>query len=147
MRDYTLIAPFTTPLRMSGIVLRRSARVVASAPSANGTPAGPSQRASKRPAEGNLSDLDYEESSPRPTKRAKPTRSGLPKQVAPQDTLPVGPSEREPKKKPTRRKKEPPSEPIQEDFMARASRSWKVGPHVSAAGGVENAIVNAASVG
>ncbi|EPS98992.1 hypothetical protein FOMPIDRAFT_136203 [Fomitopsis schrenkii] len=31
--------------------------------------------------------------------------------------------------------------------MTRFSSNWKVGPHVSAAGGVENTIVNAASVG
>ena len=34
-----------------------------------------------------------------------------------------------------------------EDFPARVSLPWNVGPHVSIAGGVENAIYNAASIG
>ena len=34
-----------------------------------------------------------------------------------------------------------------EDYPVRALIEWKVGAHVSAAGGVENAIVNAASIG
>lgn len=34
-----------------------------------------------------------------------------------------------------------------QDFPARGSSRWKVGPHVSAAGGVENTIINAASIG
>ncbi|KAF8886870.1 xylose isomerase-like protein [Gymnopilus junonius] len=33
------------------------------------------------------------------------------------------------------------------DFLPRAETPWKVGAHVSAAGGVENAVVNAASIG
>jgi hypothetical protein len=32
-------------------------------------------------------------------------------------------------------------------YAPRADRSWKVGAHVSAAGGVENAILNAAAIG
>ncbi|OJT12507.1 hypothetical protein TRAPUB_10908 [Trametes pubescens] len=39
------------------------------------------------------------------------------------------------------------AEPKPDDFSARATSAWKVGPHVSSAGGVENAITNAASVG
>lgn len=36
--------------------------------------------------------------------------------------------------------------PKPSDFASRVSSAWKVGAHVSAAGGVENAIVNAARV-
>lgn len=38
-------------------------------------------------------------------------------------------------------------EPKPEDYPPRVLNEWKVGPHVSAAGGVENAIWRAASVG
>ncbi|KAI0786179.1 xylose isomerase-like protein [Abortiporus biennis] len=34
-----------------------------------------------------------------------------------------------------------------EDFSTRIDSPWKVGPHVSAAGGIENTIINAASIG
>ncbi len=34
-----------------------------------------------------------------------------------------------------------------DEFPARGSSPWKIGPHVSAAGGVENAVLNAASIG
>lgn len=34
-----------------------------------------------------------------------------------------------------------------EDYPKRSVSEWKVGAHVSAAGGVENAILNAASIG
>ena len=34
-----------------------------------------------------------------------------------------------------------------EDYPVRAQIDWKVGAHVSAAGGVENTILNAASIG
>lgn len=37
--------------------------------------------------------------------------------------------------------------PSTEDFPVRVSGSWKIGAHVSAAGGVENAVRNAAMVG
>ncbi|KAI0074196.1 AP endonuclease [Panus rudis PR-1116 ss-1] len=33
------------------------------------------------------------------------------------------------------------------DFASRVQNDWKIGPHVSASGGVENTIVNAASIG
>ncbi|KAI0064504.1 AP endonuclease [Artomyces pyxidatus] len=38
-------------------------------------------------------------------------------------------------------------EPRPEDFPTRVQTPWKIGAHVSAAGGVENAIVNAAKLG
>jgi hypothetical protein len=37
--------------------------------------------------------------------------------------------------------------PLAEDYPDRVRMDWKVGAHVSAAGGVENAILNAASIG
>ena len=149
---------------MSGIALRRSARVFAAAPTvlASRTTSTVASNAAdtnlKRSTEelSELSDLDSEASSPRPAKRQRTTgkaafkRSQLLKQVASQDTATTqpdaGPSEpgRKPKK---RARKEPAAEPKPEHYMTRFFSSWKVGPHVSAAGGVENAIVNAASVG
>ena len=48
------------------------------------------------------------------------------------------------KKSKTKAKQE---EPKPEDFPARVESPWKIGVHVSAAGGVENAIVNAAKLG
>lgn len=39
------------------------------------------------------------------------------------------------------------NDPVPEDFPPRGSSLWRVGPHVSAAGGVENAVYNAASLG
>jgi len=34
-----------------------------------------------------------------------------------------------------------------ETFLPRVNSRWKVGAHVSAAGGIENAVINAASIG
>jgi hypothetical protein len=53
----------------------------------------------------------------------------------------------EPKPKRARKKKPPPEPPKPSDFPLRVNSSWKVGAHVSAAGGVENAITNAAAIG
>lgn len=44
------------------------------------------------------------------------------------------------------RKKSAPSE-FPEDYPRRVDSPWKVGAHVSAAGGVENTILNAARIG
>jgi AP endonuclease-1 len=38
-------------------------------------------------------------------------------------------------------------DPLPEDFAPRVVNDYKIGAHVSAAGGVENAIVNAAQIG
>ncbi|KAG9038893.1 hypothetical protein FRB95_013571 [Tulasnella sp. JGI-2019a] len=51
------------------------------------------------------------------------------------------------KKKPSKKIKEPTPEPVLEHYQPRSSNSWKIGAHVSAAGGVENAVTNAASIG
>lgn len=51
-------------------------------------------------------------------------------------------------RKPARKKrKKMDNEPPTEDFPVRVSSPWKIGAHVSAAGGVENAVRNAAMVG
>ncbi|KAH9832888.1 AP endonuclease [Rhodofomes roseus] len=142
---------------MSGIALRRSARLVTSnSVSITHTSVPTTNHRSERDLS-ELSELDSEpELSPRPVKRArKATASAAANgasqlQGSSQDTLatlPVNIEPTEPTKKPRTRRKGPPPEPKPEDFMARTTNRWKVGPHVSAAGGVENAIVNAASVG
>lgn len=46
-----------------------------------------------------------------------------------------------------RRRKDHLPSPELVDFPSRTTTPWKIGPHVSSAGGVENAIANAASVG
>ena len=38
-------------------------------------------------------------------------------------------------------------EPSPSDYPTRVDTPWKIGAHVSAAGGVENAILNAAAIG
>ncbi|KAG1742021.1 xylose isomerase-like protein [Suillus lakei] len=51
-------------------------------------------------------------------------------------------------KKPARKKrKKTEAEPTTEAYPVRVSSPWKIGAHVSAAGGVENAVRNAAKVG
>ena len=45
------------------------------------------------------------------------------------------------------RKKKAAQEPTPADYPPRNSREWKVGAHISAAGGIENAILNAAKIG
>lgn len=51
-----------------------------------------------------------------------------------------------PTTRPRKRQKINHAVPKPSDFAPRVSSSWKVGAHVSAAGGVENTIVNAARV-
>lgn len=46
-----------------------------------------------------------------------------------------------------KKRKKTQDEPLTEDFPVRVSSPWKVGAHVSAAGGVESAVRNAAMVG
>lgn len=54
-------------------------------------------------------------------------------------------SRQEPKR--PRKAKAKQEEPKPEDFLARVESLWKIGVHVSAAGGVENAVPNAAKLG
>ena len=51
-----------------------------------------------------------------------------------------------PKRARTVRRKETQATPTPSDFAPRVSSAWKVGAHVSAAGGVDNTVVNAARV-
>lgn len=87
--------------------------------------------------------------APRPAKRLK-TVVAI-KEIAYSDVLAadsVASSSRQEPKRPRRAKaKAKPEEPKPEDFPARAESLWKVGVHVSAAGGVENAVPNAAKLG
>ncbi|RPD67489.1 AP endonuclease [Lentinus tigrinus ALCF2SS1-7] len=78
--------------------------------------------------------------NPRPTKRAR--KAGDEGQKGEEGAKNMQTN----RKKAMRTKKEIP-EPKPEDFPARMTNRWKIGPHVSSAGGVENAIVNAARVG
>ncbi|EIW61189.1 AP endonuclease [Trametes versicolor FP-101664 SS1] len=120
--------------------LRRSTRIatptastslISSKDTANG-------RRARSPSGSSLSSLSspfnlHADANPRPTKRA---RTGAAKDPA----TPLQEKQR-------RTKKGPIAEPKPDDFSVRATSAWKVGPHVSSAGGVENAIINAASVG
>ncbi|KZP19724.1 AP endonuclease [Athelia psychrophila] len=85
--------------------------------------------------------------APRPAKRLK-TAAAV-KEIAHSDALATNSaassSRQEPKRQ--RKTKAKPEEPKPEDFPARAESLWKVGVHVSAAGGVENAVPNAAKLG
>lgn len=45
------------------------------------------------------------------------------------------------------KKKATAAEPVPGDFAPRKTRDWKVGAHISGAGGIENAVVNAAKIG
>ena len=78
---------------------------------------------------------------PRPAKRLKTT-------VTPDETsaevVVEHSSPDKKKRKPTGRTKD---EPKPGDYRVRVTSPWKVGAHVSAAGGVENAIQNAAELG
>lgn len=57
-------------------------------------------------------------------------------------------SKAESSKKTVRRKKvKEVVEPDPADYPSRVETPWKIGAHVSAAGGVENAIINAAEIG
>ncbi|KAG8990026.1 hypothetical protein FRB90_001966 [Tulasnella sp. 427] len=46
-----------------------------------------------------------------------------------------------------KKEKEPPPEPALSDYAPRVENEWKLGAHVSGAGGLENAVSNAASIG
>jgi AP endonuclease-1 len=82
-------------------------------------------------------DLD---DPPRPAKRLKTVVAR--KQTT--EEVVVAPSPIKKRRKSAGNAKE---EPKPEDYRVRVSSPWKVGAHVSAAGGVENAIQNAAELG
>lgn len=87
--------------------------------------------------------------APRPAKRLK-TAVAV-KEIAHSDVLATNSaassSHQELKVKQPRKVKAKLEEPKPEDFLARVESLWKVGVHVSAAGGIENAIPNAAKLG
>jgi AP endonuclease 1 len=76
----------------------------------------------------------------RPTKRLKVTAAT----EATSEDATVANSPAKATRKLTEHRKE---EPKPEEYRTRISSPWKVGVHVSAAGGVENAIQNAAELG
>jgi len=108
------------------------------------------------------SPLSDDDLPARPTKRAKTIKEATPEEsqesqvtlvngvagvnIESQATLVEEPSA---PVKGTRggRKKKVAAEPGPADYPPRASRDWKVGAHISAAGGIENAVVNAAKIG
>lgn len=75
----------------------------------------------------------------RPTKRLKTT---ITSEFSSETVFPDSSTQK--KRKTTRSVK---GETKAEDYRQRVSSPWKIGAHVSAAGGVENAIQNAASLG
>ena len=65
-----------------------------------------------------------------------------------EESVPKAPSKSTSRSKPSRvPKSKQKGAPRVEDYPDRIAIDWKVGAHVSAAGGVENAILNAASIG
>lgn len=65
-----------------------------------------------------------------------------------EEPVPKGPSKSTSRSKPSKVPKSKKKDaPRVEDYPDRIAIDWKVGAHVSAAGGVENAILNAASIG
>ncbi|KAI1791074.1 AP endonuclease [Ganoderma leucocontextum] len=130
------------------MALRRSSRIATTAATiASTTLAKQAARSAVIPPAqsrvGPLSPLsslcpDYDD-NPRPTKRKRATLESEAKSDG---------EESEPKtQKQTRRRKSPPPEPIPDDFTPRVTNRWKIGPHVSSSGGVENSVINAAAVG
>lgn len=76
--------------------------------------------------------------SPRPAKRFKSVVAESTEQTV---------AEQSPAKKKRNANGRAKEEPKPADYRPRVSSPWKVGAHVSAAGGVENAVQNAADVG
>lgn len=90
---------------------------------------------------------EAEESSLRasnPKKRARKEPDVEASESALEDWIEEQLAEAKPKRA---RKKAGPVEYNVSDFPTRPKSPWKIGPHVSAAGGVENAVLNAASIG
>lgn len=83
---------------------------------------------------------DKPEVPTRPRKRVRADKTDIVAEV-------VAAGESAPLPKKRRAKKAKDVSPQPEDYRVRVSSPWKVGAHVSAAGGVENAIQNAASIG
>ncbi|KAI0355492.1 AP endonuclease [Trametes cingulata] len=126
----------TTPL-----ILRRSTRLTTTAVAVAGSVR---RRSLSSQSLSSLSALSSDDDNPRPAKRPRIRKITTEASVdATQDEL----EEQELTRKPRRKRRADIPEPGPEDFAPRAQNTWKIGPHVSSAGGVENAIINAASVG
>ncbi|CCM05128.1 uncharacterized protein FIBRA_07336 [Fibroporia radiculosa] len=123
---------------MANISLRRSSRLMSAIPTLT-------ENAKSVAIAVNIVSKETQ-SNTRPTKRTRGPASqsqGAIPQVDEQDFS----KPEEVKRKPRKRNREPPLEPTLSDFATRVVSAWKVGPHVSSAGGVENAVANAAAVG
>lgn len=108
------------------------------------------KKAVKLPRSGSpINDVDVEE---RPTKRVKVTKAAIIQEDSQAsliaNTMELNLTESEPSKAAKRApKKKAATEPVPEDFPPRKGGNWKVGAHISGAGGIENAVVNAAKIG
>ena len=120
------------------MALRRSSRIATTIAS---TTKQAARSAVVTAAASPLSSLSTDaDDKPRPTKRK---RDNVKSEAASE-----GEDESVPKtQKRTRRRKSPPPEPTPDDFAPRVANRWKIGPHVSSSGGVENSVINAAAVG
>jgi AP endonuclease 1 len=108
------------------------------------------------------SPLSNDDLPARPTKRARIVKEAMPEEsqesqvtlingvagvtIESQATLVEAPSATVKAPKGGRKKKVA-AEPSPADYPPRTSRDWKVGAHISAAGGIENAVGNAAKIG
>ena len=72
--------------------------------------------------------------------KKKISRAGKSEAVAEKEEV-VNETKKKPRKKASQLEVDP------EAYAPRAQSAWKIGAHVSAAGGVENAVLNAASIG
>ncbi|KAM5542445.1 hypothetical protein V8D89_003904 [Ganoderma adspersum] len=120
------------------MALRRSSRIATTISTATKQAA---RSAAITAAASPLSSLSPDSGDkPRPTKRKRDHVKS--------ETASEGEDESASKaQKRTRRRKSPPPEPTPDDFAPRVANRWKIGPHVSSSGGVENSVINAAAVG
>ncbi|PCH37672.1 AP endonuclease [Wolfiporia cocos MD-104 SS10] len=126
---------------MSNVVLRRSTRLGASLHASHRVRSFVSVQDS---AIQDSADNADSEDNPKPAKRARKSKSSL-RGAAETPSEDVQPETVN--KNSRKRSKASVAEPVPTDFAPRAQVLWKIGPHVSAASGVENAILNAAKVG
>ncbi|KZT23879.1 AP endonuclease [Neolentinus lepideus HHB14362 ss-1] len=95
----------------------------------------------KRPAKKAKVEVDAAEEDSRESRRKLTSKVRVTDEVDGEEVI-------ETKTKRRRKKKDVPElEPTLADFAPRPTNAWKLGAHVSAAGGVENTVVNAASIG
>lgn len=142
---------FTTAM---ATVLRRSSRLLTAVTVevASATVAGPSRDSAKVISSGSRPRVKRPRSVPDDSKLSSEediTPQPIKKRAKMSAKVASATSEESTEaKKPNRTKKDNRAiEYSVSDFPQRSSSLWKIGPHVSAAGGVENAILNAASIG